>query len=200
MVLILFFILVLNAVAIALTYYCLSNVEKKEKLITIAIGIAVIYVLTSFVYWLSTKDIEIKEVSDMGKNLITFMFVPINSIIILPILAKSYNKYKIGRLASEYFKNRVVVLSVLLVIILIIEFFYFKDSQKGVITLIENNNQKRNETVQAIDTDVNQIEEANTILNNKIENVNSNNENSLTRNETVNSISNTIVSVSNETN
>ena len=54
--------------------------------------------------------------------------------------------------------------------------------------------------MQAIDTDVNQIEEANTILNNKIENVNSNNENSLTRNETVNSISNTIVSVSNETN
>jgi len=161
MTLILFFILILNVIAIVLTYYCLSNLEKKERTIFIAVGVAVIYILTSFVYWLSTKDIVIKEVSELGRNLLTFLFVPINALLTLPILAKSYNKYKIGSLASEHLRNRGIVLIILLCIILLIECSYFKEIQNGVITLIEENNQKKVQIIQ---------NESNTILNNEIEN------------------------------
>ena len=121
MTLILFFTLLLNLIAIVLTYNCLSKIDKKERIIVIAVGIAVIYALTSFVYWISTKEIEIKEVSELGGKIITFLFVPINSIIVLPLIAKSYNKYKIGRLALNKMRNRIIVLGVILLIILMIE-------------------------------------------------------------------------------
>ena len=145
MLLILFFILILNIVSIALTYYCLSNMEKREKFLFIAIGVAIIYILTSWVYWISTKDIAIKEVSEMGKKIITLLFVPINGIIILPILAKSYAKYKMGSLGTDKLKNRGIVIAVILVILLIIECAYFKDIQNKVITIIEKNQQAKQE-------------------------------------------------------
>lgn len=148
MLLILFFIIVLNIVAIALTYYCLSDAEKREKLIFIAIGVAIIYVLTSVVYWISTKDVAIKEVSELGKNLITFLFVPINGIILLPILAKSYVKYKKGRIDLDKLKNRILVLVMILAIILIVECMYFKDIQNQVVNIVEKNQQEQMEMKQ----------------------------------------------------
>lgn len=143
MILILVFIIVLNIIAIALTYYCLSDLEKKDKVIFIAVCVAIIYMLTTFVYWISTKSVAVKEVSDLGKNLITFLFVPINTLVVVPLLAKSYNKYKTGFLAFDKLKNRGIVLGAILLIILVIECFYFKNVQNTVITLIEKNQQTR---------------------------------------------------------
>ena len=97
MLFILLFIFILNVVAIVLTYKFLPDMEKRDRIIFVGVGIAIIYMLTSLVYWISTKNVKIEGVSNMGKNIITFMFVPINSIAVLPIIAKSYNKYKIGR-------------------------------------------------------------------------------------------------------
>lgn len=190
MVLILFFILILNVVAIGLTYSFLSNIDKKERIIVIAVGIAIIYALTSFVYWISTKDVAIKEVSELGQNIITFLFVPVNAIIVLPLIAKSYNKYKIGRLAPDKLRNRGIVLGIILLIILIIECSYFKDIQNGVVALIEENNAKveqENNVQKDIETsneisnvEINQIineEIVNTEINESSNDINSENTN-----------------------
>lgn len=199
MLLILFFTIVLNAVAIALTYHCLSNADKKEKLIFIAIGIAIIYVLTSFAYWISTKDVAIKEVSETGKDLITFLFVPINGIIILPIFAKSYEKYKIGSLGFDKLKNRGIVLAVLLIILLIVESVYFKDIQNSVIAVIEQNqqdingmNQITNEQADEVSNELlNQISngQTNEVLNELLNQI-SNGQTNEVSNELLNQISN----------
>lgn len=166
MTLILVFIIVLNIIAIALTYYCLSDLEKRDKVIFIAVCVAIIYMLTSFIYWISTKSIAVKEVSDLGKNLITFLFVPINTLIAVPLLAKSYNKYKTGFLAFDKLRNRGIVLGVILIIILAIECVYFKNVQNTVITLIEKNQQTRqNVNGESIETN---------IIENIIENVDGN--------------------------
>lgn len=173
MLLILFFILVLNIVAIALTYYCLSELEKKEKIIFIAIGVGIIYVLTSLAYWISTKDVAIKEVSEMGKNLITFLFVPINAIIILPILAKSYAKYEMGSLPQDKLKKRSMVFIILLVILLIIECSYFKDIQNSVVSVIEKNKQEQElNKILSNETENNILgnEATNNILSNEVNN------------------------------
>lgn len=171
MLLILFFIIILNVVAIALTYYCLSDIEKKEKIIFIAIGVAIIYILTSFVYWISTKDVAIKEVSEMGKNLITFLFVPINGIIVLPILAKSYAKYKTGRLDLDKLKNRGLVLVMILAILLIIECMYFKDIQNSVIAIVEKNRQEQLEKDNKIPSIANELSDIETNgINNEVSN------------------------------
>ena len=138
MALLILFIILINIVTIALTYYCLGNMEKKEKLTFTIVGIAISYAGTSVAYWLSTKGIDVKEVSELGKNFITFSFVPINGILILPLLAKSYTKLKSGKLAQDKFNNRCILLFAVFVILLIIEFFYFKDIQLGIISMLQN--------------------------------------------------------------
>ena len=203
MALILFFTLLLNIVAIVLTYNCLSNMDKKERIIVIAVGVAVVYALTSFVYWISTKDVAIKEVSELGKNIITFLFVPINSIVVLPLMAKSYNKYKIGRLALDKLRNRGIVLGVILLIVLIIECSYFKDIQNGVVALIEENNTKNEQEQQGnvlnVQEDIevsNEIAntEVNQIINQEVVNTEANQEINAEINEFFNSVNSENVS------
>lgn len=201
MLFILLFIFILNVVAIVLTYKFLPDMEKRDRIIFVGVGIAIIYMLTSLVYWISTKNVKIEEVSNMGKNIITFMFVPINSIAVLPIIAKSYNKYKIGRLATDKLRNRVIAISIPLIIILIIECVYFKNIQDSVVKLIEQNaasnadkqiivnmlnEQTTNET--ANETENNQESQANEMANTATEQTNSVN---VQKNSTGNDTTNT---------
>lgn len=201
MLFILLFIFILNVVAIVLTYKFLPDMEKRDRIIFVGVGIAIIYMLTSLVYWISTKNVKIEEVSNMGKNIITFMFVPINSIAVLPIIAKSYNKYKIGRLAIDKLRNRVIAISIPLIIILIIECIYFKNIQDSVVKLIEQNaasnvdkqiivnminEQATNEATN--ETENKQESQANEIANTATEQTNSVN---VQKNSTVNDTTNT---------
>ena len=133
-------ILALNDVAIFLMYRFLgTNIEKKEKWIFIAVGIAFMYMLVSFVYWLSTKDIDLGTNSNLASHFITFTFVPVNSILILPFLASSYRYWKEGRLKPEKFRNRIILAVIILLIVLVIEFFYFQDIQNGILSLVQAN-------------------------------------------------------------
>lgn len=196
---ILLFILLLNIVSIVLMYYCLGDIDKKEKLIFIAAGTAIMYVLTSFIYWISTKSIEITQVSEQSKNLITFLFVPINGILILPLFAKSYTKYKYGSLNKTVFTKRGIVLGVVLLIILIIECIYFKNIQEQIVNMITENIRKEQAETQENDIATNSI---NVMSNNvniqneiNIEDTNRLNETNIT---TENIVTNT--NITNETN
>ena len=152
MAIIILFIVILNIVSIVLMYYSLKDIEKKEKLIFIVIGTAIMYALTSLIYWLSTKNIEITDVSDLGKDLITFAFVPINAIVVLPLFAKSYYSYKMGNISGGILRNRGIVLGIILLIILIIECSYFENIQKQVVEYI-----KQSQELQENEADTNTI-------------------------------------------
>ena len=174
MLVIVLFILLLNIVSILLMYYCLGDLNKKEKLIFIAAGIALMYALTTITYWISTSGIEISKVSEMGKDLITFLFVPINSIIILPLLAKSYYRYKMGNLSGAVLRNRGILLGIILVILLIIECKYFTSIQEQVVSLIEENEsvyyKEETQNIMQDTNSINEIQDTNSIINNIIEN------------------------------
>lgn len=161
MLVILLFILILNIVSIVLMYYCLGDLEKKEKLIFISAGIAIMYVITSIVYWISTIGIDINEVSETGKNLIIFLFVPVNSLIILPLLAKSYTKLKFGSLEKRIFLKRGIVLSILLIIAIVLECIYFKNIQEEVVNIIKQSmqiEQRNKDTNELLSEDVKNID------------------------------------------
>lgn len=139
MVLFIYFcILALNIVAILVNYRFLGTIDKKEKIIFIVIGIAIMYLTVSMVYNLSIKNIETEKIAELGKNLITYTFVPVNVILVLPFLASSYKNFKQGRLKKEVFRNRILLLLLLLIIILIIEFFYFQDIQTGILNIVQS--------------------------------------------------------------
>lgn len=154
MTVILIFIILLNIVSIVLMYYCLADLEKKEKLIFIAAGTAIMYILTSIVYWISTNSIEMSQVSETGRDLIVFLFVPINGILVLPLFAKSYYKYATGTLNGKILRNRGIALLILLIIVLIIECVYFKNIQEQVVNLIL---EKQNAQQESGENNTNQI-------------------------------------------
>ena len=132
-------ILILNIVAVLLIYHFLwKGLDKKTKGIFIIVGIAAIYLLVTFVYWIGTQGMNSELNSDMGKNLITFTFVPVNAIIIMPFLAVSFRDWKDGKLKSRPFRNRCILLGIILLIILIIELFYFKDIQNGILSILNS--------------------------------------------------------------
>ena len=183
MPIILLFILILNIVSIVLMYYSLGDLGKKEKLIYIVVGTAIMYIITSIVYWFSTRGIEVTEVSERGKDLITFLFVPINGIIMLPLLAKSYSKLKYGNLDKNVFLKRGIVLAVILLIVLIIECIYFKNVQQEVVNMLnaqENSMEQQESTNSVLNETTNEVTNqiTSTILNettNTISNVQSQN-------------------------
>ena len=162
MLIIILFILILNIVSILLMYRSLTDRTPKEKLIFIAIGIAIMYMLTSVVYWISTRNIEMTEVSDLGKDLIIFLFVPINGIIVLPLFARTYCKFKDGGISGTILKNRRIVLGIILLILLIVECSYFENIQNQVVKMItDRSNQVQQETTNELST-----EQSNEIVNN----------------------------------
>lgn len=131
-------ILILNVVAVFMTYKFLGeDFEQKQKLTFIVVGIAIMYMLVSLIYWLSTKNIDLGTTNEMGKNFIVFTFVPINSMIVLPFLASSYKYFKQGRLKTQNFKNRIILIAIILIIVLVLEFFYFKDIQNSILSMIQ---------------------------------------------------------------
>lgn len=131
-------ILILNVVAVFMTYKFLGeDFEQKQKLTFIVVGIAIMYMLVSLIYWLSTKNIDLGTTNEMGKNFIVFTFVPINSMIVLPFLASSYKYFKQGRLKTQNFKNRIILIAVILIIVLVLEFFYFKDIQNSILSMLQ---------------------------------------------------------------
>lgn len=138
LVFIYFFILLVNVVAITLNYHFLGkDMDKKSKGIFIVIGIAIMYILVSFVYWISTKDINLGVDTDMGKNLVTFTFVPVNAILVMPFLASSYKHFMLGDLNKIPFRNRCILIAVILIVLLVFEFFYFKDIQNGILSFLQ---------------------------------------------------------------
>ena len=172
MLVIVLFILILNVVSILLMYKCLDLESKKEKLIFIVMGTALMYILTSIVYWISTKNIQMTEVSERGKDLIIFLFVPINAILTLPLFAKSFSKFRDGRIDGKILRNRGIALIILLAIILIFECIYFKNIQQQVVNMITEEEKQTIEKQQTylnsvavnnLATDVNSVESNNSV-------------------------------------
>ena len=128
-------ILVFNIVAFVTIYKCLGNMDVRKKLIITIVGIAVIYMITTLIYSISSVNIENQEISNRIKDLITFAFVPINSIIALPFLARTYSKYKDSGLEKNQIIKRIIIISVIMIIAFVIEISYFKDIGQNIMDI-----------------------------------------------------------------
>lgn len=177
---IILFILLLNIVNIVAMYRLLGiDINKKEKIIFIAVGVAIMYMLVSAVYFLSSIGIDSKA-ADAGRDFITFTFVPVNGLCVLTFLSSSYKRYKAGIIKADILRNRCVVLVAILIILLIVEFFYFKNIQNNALEIFNNSTN----TIQN-NTETN-VENANSLQGSNIQE-NSIVENNVEENDTTNS-------------
>lgn len=176
---IILFILLINVINIFAMYKLLGkDIGNKEKIIFIAVGVAVMYMLVSVVYWLSSLGMN-QNAADAGRDFITFTFVPVNSLCVLTFLSTSYKKYKEGKLKITILRNRCALLIVVLIILLVIEFFYFKNIQNNALEMLNNNLNNATNTTQ----NVTENEQVNNSINNEQNNLN--NEETNIVNETV---------------
>ena len=173
-----------NAIALLLVYQFIKRLTKMDKIIFIAICFAISYMLVSLVCWISGFGMD-EEVNEKVKSFITYVFVPVNIILLAPFIATKYNKWRAKEIESGEFVKRVVVVGVIAVIILVIEYFYFRNIKQNIMDM--------KETAQSVKLEG---QEQNTILENVIDETNKITTNeirlNLTNTETVNETTNTV--------
>lgn len=134
---ILLFILVANIVSILLIYHSFDkNIEKTKRLLYTMIAMGVVYIIVLIVYFFSSIEID-KRIATQAKQTIVFTFVPVNSIIVIPFMLRSFNKRKDREITGEQLNKRAVVMFIIAVVIVVSEFFYFRNIEKGIGRIIE---------------------------------------------------------------
>lgn len=164
-----FFILVANVVGLLLVYHSFDNrIEKNKKLMYTMICFGIMYIITLITYFFSSIGIDNKNVSNSSKDMITFTFVPINTIIILPILIKSFNNRKMNKITMNKLNKTAILMFLITLILIVLEFFCFRNMQKGIINIFNDKQNKTNVNTQIennqTNTDIEQKNEENANL------------------------------------
>lgn len=160
------FILVANVVGLLLVYHSFDKrIDKNKKLMYTMIAFGIMYILTLIIYFFSSLGINNENVSESSRNLITFTFVPINTIVLLPILIRSFNNKKTNKITMEQLNRTTIIMIIIAIALIIIEFFSFKNIQKGIIQIF---NERQNEANMNL---VNVLEETDIdTINNEVKN------------------------------
>lgn len=124
-------ILFVNAIAITLVYQFIKRLPKMEKIIFIGASFAIMYVLVSISYWISSFGIE-ETINEALKSFIIYIFVPVNVIILIPFVARKYYKWRQNEIDKESLIKRVIIVSIVGVIILAVQTIYFKQIKKNI--------------------------------------------------------------------
>ena len=133
------FIVLINLASAFVIFKVLSNIELKNKLILVAIGEIVMYVILFIVYGISSAGAN-ETIVNSSRQIILFTLLPINIICIeLPIML-TLKKLQQGDIDNNKFKRRMSIFLIIGIIILILEFNYIRDIQTGISNFISNSN------------------------------------------------------------
>lgn len=162
--------MVTNIVAILLIYHSFEkNLDKSKKLLYTMISMGVMYIAILIIYFFSSIGID-KDVAKESKQMITFTFVPVNSIILVPFLIWSFNKKKHKEITTEQLNRRTIIMGVIAIILVIVEFFYFRNIEKGIINVKNQKEALNNTEITNVQADEeNNSEEKNAIEQNEVE-------------------------------
>ena len=145
-----------NVIAILLVYQFIKKLPKVEKTIFIGVSFAIIYILVSIICWISGFGID-SRINEAAKDFITFTFVPVNAIVLVPFVAGKYNKLRFKEIEKSEFIKRLIIVAVVGIVILTIECIYFKNMKSNIKILSDNIAEENNEEIETINTIVNEI-------------------------------------------
>ena len=188
---IILFIALANIIAILLVYFSLGKgMDKQKKLLPTMIALGSVYIITLVTYLLSSIGIEKTTAAKTARDMIIMAFVPVNTILFVPFLIRSYLKMKNKDIEIETLNKRVIVLGIIAVIVLIGEFAYFRDYQKK-LKQVENavNNNQTSQNEQVLNETLYNNEVNNQVTNEEINVINN------TANNTANEVSNVVDNV-----
>ncbi len=184
------FILIANVVAILLIYHSFDrNIEKTKKLLYTMISMGLIYILVLIIYFFSSIGLD-KETTTKAKDMIIFSFVPVNAIILVPFLLRSFNRSKDREITIEQLNKRAITVAIIGIVLIIGEFFYFRNIEKGIINMI---NEQQTKNIKENTLENNEIQNE-TMLNEITENMLNEEKNEISENTTKNEIVNNTIS------
>ena len=125
------FIVIMNLAAVLVIYRSLSNIELKNKLILLAIGEIVMYVILFIVYGISSAGAN-ELVANSSRQIILFTLLPINVVCIEFPLMLLFKKLQQGDIEKDSFNKRMIFCLTACILILVFEFIYIKSIQAGI--------------------------------------------------------------------
>lgn len=131
------FIVIMNLASILVIFKALSNIELKNKIILVAIGEIVMYVILYIVYSISSAGAN-ELVVNSSRQIILFTLLPINIVCLEFPLMLTLKKLQQGDIDDSQFKKRMTICLIVCIIVLVLEFVYIKDIQGGISNFAAN--------------------------------------------------------------
>lgn len=131
------FIVIMNLASILVIFKALSNIELKNKIILVAIGEIVMYVILYIVYSISSAGAN-ELVVNSSRQIILFTLLPINIVCLEFPLMLTLKKLQQGDIDDSQFKKRMTICLIVCIIVLVLEFIYIKDIQAGISNFAAN--------------------------------------------------------------
>ena len=131
------FIVIMNLASILVIFKALSNIELKNKIILVAIGEIVMYVILYIVYSISSAGAN-ELVVNSSRQIILFTLLPINIVCLEFPLMLTLKKLQQGDIDDSQFKKRMTICLIVCIIVLALEFVYIKDIQAGISNFAAN--------------------------------------------------------------
>ena len=117
------------------TWQSMQSIEIPKKIAFICMGIIIIYIITSMVFLIAKNDINYPniEIQKQIKRVVVSVFTGFNCVIIMPQIAKSYEKLKNEEISKEQFFKKILILAIIIAICLMFECGYMKSTQEGIL-------------------------------------------------------------------
>lgn len=139
MAIIIVVIIAIYAIAITWIWKNLGEIEKNKKILYIAVGILIMYILTLIIFNISKSGINYQnaEGEKIVKNVFVLIFTSINSMIVLPYIAKLLDKVHEDEIEKSAFSKKIIILIIIFIICMILECGYLTSVQEGIIKMIQ---------------------------------------------------------------
>lgn len=118
----------------------LGEIEKTKKIAIILIGTIIIYIITLIIFNISKQGIEYNniEIEKSVKNILVAIFSGVNSLIILPYIAKLLNKINEGEIEKNELLKKIFIISIMFIICMFLECKYMKSTQTGILKMFNH--------------------------------------------------------------
>lgn len=128
-------ILALYVVAIISAYQNMFAFDKTSKIVYLIIGFLIISVVTVILSKVNLQT-DNKELIKVIQRSTQIIFVPLNALITLPVIANIMSKYKAKAITEEKLRKRILIITVIYIIFFIFEKNYITNFQTGVLSNI----------------------------------------------------------------
>ena len=140
MTFILLITIIIYLVMIVWTWKVLGEIEKTKKVLFIAIGVLIVYLITLLVNSFAQSGIEFEKeaMAKEIKNILVLVFTGLNSMIILPFVARNLEKLDNGDIEKDELSKKIVILIIIFIICMIFECNYMKNTQEGILEIYQS--------------------------------------------------------------